>query len=132
MHDVFLNARIALPFCTLWVLLILTNCVKADTDGTSLTPTRPVSGSMSIVLENSSFDPEFLLFDQGETVRFLLHSVDEIHTFTVGDLDIDWSVPKSSMPIEKEFTFNQPGRFEIVCMIYGHEGDGMIGEIVVE
>lgn len=96
------------------------------------TPSSAVDGVISIKLKNSEFQPVQLRFSTGETVKFLLNSTDEIHTFTVEDLGFSWTVPRAAKPLEKEFTFNKPGRYELVCVISGHKAAGMVGEIIID
>lgn len=98
------------------------------------TPTAVESreGSVSVVLKNSAFEPERLRFSAGETVEFNLNSVDEVHTFTVEELGINWVVTKENEPQSYNFVFERPGTYNLVCVIPGHKADGMVGQIVVE
>lgn len=98
------------------------------------TPTAVESreGRVSVVLKNSAFEPERLRFSAGETVEFSLNSVDEVHTFTVEGLDINWVVTKENEPQSYSFVFERPGTYNLVCVIPGHKADGMVGQIVVE
>ena len=82
-------------------------------------------------MRNYLYEPEALQFERGETVEFRLLSVDESHTFTVPDLEVNWVVPKEDEPQVQTFTFNRAGRFRLVCIIPGHEGSGMVGTITV-
>lgn len=82
-------------------------------------------------MRNYLYEPERLQFEVGESVEFRLLSVDELHTFTVREFGINWSVPKGDEPQVETFTFDRPGTFPLVCIIPGHEGFGMVGTITV-
>jgi len=73
-----------------------------------------------------------LRFEAGETVEFGIVSVDELHTFTVRELEINWAFPKKEAPEFRSFTFEKRGTYKLICVIPGHTGSGMAGEIVVE
>ena len=94
--------------------------VGADNDGT-----------LSVVHRNFRFEPERLAFGVGETVVFELRSSDDIHTFTVKELDINWAVRGDAEPQIQSYTFDRPGTFELMCAIPGHQGFGMVGTITV-
>lgn len=85
---------------------------------------------VTVELENYSFNPRNFNLSIGDSVDFTLISMDELHTFTVEGLDIDWSV-SSQEPKENSFTFDQPGKYKLVCIIPPHQGMGMIGTVTV-
>jgi len=100
--------------------------------GPTPTAAEAVDGKLSVVLRNYAFEPERLRFEAGETVEFGLVSTDELHTFTVRELGINWALPKKEEPEFQRFTFEKPGTYKLICAIPGHAGSGMVGEIVVE
>ena len=100
--------------------------------GPTPTAAEAADGKLSVVLRNYAFEPERLRFEAGETVEFGLVSTDELHTFTVRDLGINWALPKTEEPEFRSFTFEKPGTYKLICAIPGHAGSGMVGEIVVE
>jgi plastocyanin len=114
------------------LLLLLASCSNGAKQEPTATPSSAVDGTISVTLKNSKFRPGLLRFSKGESVKFLLNSEDEVHTFSVGGLGLSWVVPKSAQPVVHEFTFDKPGRYELVCVIAGHKADGMVGEIIVE
>lgn len=95
------------------------------------TPAIATDGVLDVEMRNYLYEPEALQFETGETVEFRLLSVDESHTFTVPDLEINWVVPKEDEPQVQTFTFNRAGTFRLVCILPGHEGGGMVGTIAV-
>ena len=109
--------------------------VAAGCGGTAEpTPTaaEAAGGELPVVLRNYAFEPERMRFEAGETVEFGLVSTDELHTFTVRELGINWALPKKEAPEFQSFTFEKAGTYKLICAIPGHEGSGMVGEIVVE
>jgi len=61
-----------------------------------------------------------------------LSSADDVHTFTVKDLDINWTVRESEEPNVQTYTFDRAGTFQLICAIPGHQGFGMVGTIAVQ
>ena len=86
--------------------------------------------SVDVELRNYAFSPRKFEIRQGETVEFVLDSIDILHSFTVEELDIDWHLNKNDDLTEK-FTFDRPGEYRLICIIPGHEVLGMRGTIVV-
>ena len=83
-----------------------------------------------VELDNYSFNPRRFNVSVGDRIDFTLISLDELHTFTIEELDINWAV-SSQEPEKQRFTFDQPGTYELVCIIPPHEGLGMIGTVTV-
>lgn len=102
------------------------------TPGPTPTAAEAAGGELAVVLRNYAFEPERMRFEAGETVEFGLVSTDELHTFTVRELGINWALPKKEAPEFQSFTFEKAGTYKLICAIPGHEGSGMVGEIVVE
>ena len=86
--------------------------------------------SVEVELRNYAFTPRKFEIRQGETIEFVLDSIDILHSFTVEELDIDWHLNQNDELTER-FTFDQPGEYRLVCVIPGHEVLGMRGTIVV-
>lgn len=113
-----------------FVLLILYGCAGDDRrDPVGVTPND--DGTIEVILNNYAYEPERLLFELGESVEFRLTSEDEVHTFTVEELGINWVVPGKAKSQLQVFTFEKAGSFELICTIPGHEGLGMVGIIDV-
>ena len=106
-------------------------CGGGDNNGSDEGARPNENGEMPILLRNFAFEPRTLLFDVGETVEFLLSSADGIHTLTIKDLGIDWTVTGKDKPVTQSFTFDRPGAFRLICRIPGHEGSGMVGTVEV-
>ena len=78
-----------------------------------------VSGSVTIKMEGSTgkykYNPGNLNINSGETVSFKLIGDEELHTFTVEGLGIDWSLsPKETKDVS--FTFKKSGSYNIKCL----------------
>ena len=86
--------------------------------------------SVEVELRNYAFTPRKFEIRQGETVEFVLDSIDILHSFTVEELDIDWHLNQND-ELTEEFTFDRPGEYRLICIIPGHEVLGMRGTIVV-
>lgn len=118
---------------TLFTVLMF--CLLGCSDDSTPEPlvfTEPQNGSIDIILKNSAFVPGNLKFKAGEIVELRLKSTDEAHTFTIEELGVNWMVPKTDSPIVKEFAFNTPGTYRLICIIAGHASAGMVGEVLVQ
>ncbi len=93
------------------------------------TPTT-TSDYATIQLKNFAFVPREPRFQVGKALRLDLKSLDIEHTFTVPDLNINWSV-EGGKTRKETLTFAKPGKFNLVCAIPGHEGAGMVGTVTV-
>lgn len=109
------------------------------------------SGERTVVIdiEHSSFSPDRLEFQSGETVRFVLKNGDPIdHEFIIGDEEVqeihekgteshhgskdgEVSIP-SGTEASTSYTFTEPGTLIIGCHLAGHYDFGMRGEITVQ
>ena len=85
---------------------------------------------LEVDLDNYAFFPREFRFNAGDTVDFVLFSSDDVHTFTVADLGINWVVPGGETQTHRA-TFDQPGLFRVLCTIPTHETLGMVGTITV-
>ena len=114
----------------IFALLTLYGCASGDReDPIGVMPND--DGTIEVILNNYAYEPESLLFELGETVEFRFTSEDEVHTFTVEELGINWVVPGKAKSQLQFFTFEKAGSFELICTIPGHEGLGMVGIIDV-
>ena len=126
-------ARLPLTVALLPVLaLLLASCGGEDPAATwrsaDVLPGEELS--VEVELSNYAFSPRHFELRQGETIEFIMDSVDILHSFTVEELDIDWHVERSDV-ITEQFTFDQPGEYRLICIIPGHEVLGMRGTILV-
>ena len=123
-----------LPLATVLTALVLAACGGGD-DATA-TPSQPTATpggdvtQIGVELKSFRFTPREFEFSVGETVEFDLVATDINHDFTVRDLDIKWALSRGEQKVER-FTFNEAGTFRLICTVPGHEGAGMVGEVVV-
>ena len=130
------------PRCRLFILglasvvtaLVVAACGGGDdATATPAAPTATAGGDITqigVELSSFKFEPGQFEFSVGETVEFDLDATDINHDFTVRDLDIKWVLSRGEQNTER-FTFNEAGTFRLICTVPGHEGAGMVGEIVV-
>lgn len=109
------------------------------------------SGERTVVIdiEHSTFSPQKLEFQKGETVRFVLNNRDPIdHEFIVGDEEVqeihengtegdhrgkDGEVSvRAGEDAETSYTFTESGTLIFGCHLPGHYDYGMRGEIRVQ
>ena len=126
------EARAALVIATAFVLFIGVQACGGETGPTPTAASADADGTLSVLHRNYAFEPKLLSFGVGETVEFQLNSKDEVHTFTVRELGVNWVVTQEAEPQAQSFTFDRPGTYKLICAIPGHEGSGMVGEITVE
>jgi plastocyanin len=74
------------------------------------------------------FEPMDFTFSVGQTVKFILTSENEFHTFTVDALGIDQNVDVGETA-EITHTFTEAGSFDLICI--PHQFVGMVGTISV-
>ncbi len=94
----------------------------------------PSPGARDVQVEGREFyfSPEQVRIGAGETVN--LSFVNEghmFHTLTVPEVGIDLRARPGDR-VAAAFNAPEPGRYELVCTVPGHEDAGMRGEIVVE
>ena len=75
-----------------------------------------------------TFQPDDIDFEVGTTYVLTFNAPNELHTFTVDDLDLDVNI-NAGDPVKFEFTPTQAGTFELICI--PHEALGMVGELTV-
>lgn len=126
------------PCTVLWVLapfmlLVLIGCSAEPADEFTPTPNPTQANTLSrdVSLRNFVFEPGEFNIERGTSIEFRLKSRDIEHTFTVKDLGIDWFIP-GGKTLSQIFTFNQPGEYQLICAIPGHEQAGMAGTIIVQ
>ncbi len=84
--------------------------------------------------EDFEFSPNEIDVEVGETVQFVLNSIDDTHTFTVtpsiGDPEVLFSIEVPAGGTEQvTWTFDQEGEYYFFCEF--HEDEGMWGTITV-
>jgi cytochrome c oxidase subunit 2 len=71
--------------------------------------------------------------NEGDTVRFIVHSSDSKHGFRIKELDVKQEVPKTGDTVTIELVASRPGEFEIACSEWCGKGHkSMKGVLVVK
>lgn len=86
-------------------------------------------GDLEVTMRNTEFDPADVRADAGGGVVI---TNDDLfwHTWTIDELDIDVRIPTGGTR-RVELPLVEPGTYEIVCTIPGHESVGMTGELTL-
>ncbi len=120
------------------VLVLSAACGSDDTEsdsGQSAAQSAAAAAAGSDVLtvsmvgtpSNYKYVPSDFSLQAGDTVSFKLVGDDEFHTFTVDDLDVDWSLsPKETKTFT--FTFDEAGTYKIRCVPHSE----MTGTLTVQ
>jgi plastocyanin len=83
-----------------------------------------------VIADRTAFVPEELVAAAGEVTVAFDNRDYFWHTFTVPELGVDLRVPVGATGL---VTFDaEPGRYDFVCAIPGHEHAGMTGVLIVE
>ena len=96
----------------------------------------PEARTIEVSARNFEFEPDEFHVGVGETVRFVVRSVEGYHTFTVKEskgsteMLINLELFSGVDPVEVTYTFDSPGDYYLYCI--PHEGLGMVGKIEVE
>lgn len=65
-----------------------------------------------------SFDPDPIVVNKGESVKFIVDSVDVVHGFAISSYNIFESDIFPGSPREIEFVANNAGKFETTCSTF--------------
>ena len=88
------------------------------------------AGDISVVTADVKFEPKNLTADAGD-IGIIVKNDDLFwHTLTISDLDENVTVATSGRK-RLQFRDVEPGTYEFVCAIPGHESAGMTGTLVV-
>ena len=80
-----------------------------------------------------SFDPDPIVVNKGESVKFIVDSVDVVHGLTISSYNIFETDIFPGSPREIEFIANDAGKFEVTCSTFCGSGHrNMIGEFIVK
>ena len=111
---------------------------------------RPTDGVVHVSIHFSRFDPERIVVEPGQTVRFVIENTDPIdHEFIVGDERVqlvheegieahhdprpgEVSVPSGAI-VETTYTFPEGGAGSLIfgCHLPGHYDFGMRGTVTI-
>ena len=75
-----------------------------------------------------TFQPDGVDLKVGTTYALTFNAPNELHTFTVDDLNLDINI-SAGEAVVFEFTPTQAGTFDLICL--PHEVLGMVGEVRV-
>jgi plastocyanin len=78
-----------------------------------------------------AFDPDEITVRAGEAIAIVLSSEDDVHDFTIDDLDVHVASDAGSTSIGG-LQVDDPGRHTFYCSVEGHREAGMEGTLVVE
>ena len=114
-------------FCRIaTTVLFLSLLACGDDDG----PTRPKDGKIEMTLSSFEFEPGEIELYPGERVTLTLISVDEAHTFTIDDLNMNVSVP-ALQTVAAEIEVSSVGTYPYYCATPGHREQGRAGVLTV-
>jgi plastocyanin len=91
---------------------------------------EPREGDVEVDLADTRFDPDHIEVPAGPVAFFVDNRDLFWHTFTIEGTDVDVRVAsRGTHRVEVEL---EPGSYDLVCTIPGHESVGMTGTIEVE
>jgi len=86
-----------------------------------------------VTAKKYEWTPSRFEVNEGDTVRFIVHSTDSKHGFGIKELDVKQEVPKSGEPVTIELVASRPGEFQIACSEWCGKGHKtMKGVLVVK
>jgi plastocyanin len=89
----------------------------------------PQEGDVEVDLADTRFDPDHLEVPAGSSAFFVENEDLFWHTFTIEGTDVDVRVAsRGTHRVEADL---EPGTYELVCTIPGHESVGMTGTVEV-
>ncbi len=89
----------------------------------------PQPGDVEVDLEDTAFVPEDVEVPAGPNAFYVVNEDLFWHTFTIEGTDVDVRLP--SRGVRRVEADLEPGTYELVCTIPGHESVGMTGTVVV-
>lgn len=89
----------------------------------------PEAGDVEVVAHDTAFEPDHLEVDAGPTTFYVSNDDLFWHTFSINDTDVD--VALATRGHQRVSVDLEPGTYELVCRVPGHESLGMTGTIVV-
>ena len=84
---------------------------------------------IAVTLSPFKFEPSTITVGRGEPVRFALHNVEGVHTFTIKELNLDITLEEGQVSTSPIVTPAGNGEFRLVCRF--HELSGMVGTLLV-
>ena len=96
--------------------------------------TRAAQGTVrefQVMAKKYEWEPARFEVDEGDTVRFIVHSTDSKHGFGIKALKVKQEVPKSGDPVTIELVASRPGEFEIACSEWCGKGHKTMKGVLV-
>lgn len=128
------TTRVHLSLPVTMVLCLLTGVLtslRASRDPAAQ-ESSPEPRVIEVAAKNYAFEPSTIEVAQGERVRLLVKSGDDLHGFEIKRFKVSKEIPRGGDPVVIEFTADAAGRFPILCSVYCGDGhDGMQGVLVV-
>ncbi len=91
------------------------------------------AADVTLTASEFAFEPGTVTVEEGERVRVVLENMGVLaHNVTIPALDAGTATIQSAKAAVVEFTAPEPGRYEIVCTVPGHEEAGMRATLRVE
>lgn len=95
------------------------------------TPVADDARHVAVAGRSFAFEPEEVTVQAGEAIAIVLRSEDDVHDFTVDDLEVHVTADSGSTSIGG-LQVDDPGRYTFYCSVEGHREAGMEGTLVVE
>lgn len=89
----------------------------------------PEDGDVEVVAHDTAFEPDRLGVAAGPTTFYISNDDLFWHTFSINDTDVD--VRLATRGHQRVGVDLEPGTYEFVCRVPGHESLGMTGTLVV-
>lgn len=89
----------------------------------------PEAGDVVVVAHDAAFEPDQLEVEAGPTTFFVSNEDLFWHTFSIRGADVD--VRLATRGHQRASADLEPGTYEFVCRVPGHESLGMTGTLVV-
>lgn len=89
----------------------------------------PQAGDVEVVAHDAAFEPDHLEVESGPTTFYVSNEDLFWHTFSIRGADVD--VRLATRGHRRVSTDLEPGTYEFVCRVPGHESLGMTGTLVV-
>lgn len=104
-----------------------------DEDGVPVTEIilgEPADVTVDMTVTNFAFSPNVINASPGDEVQVNFNSATGVHTFTIDEIDINFSIAQGESLIFT--TPDEPGEYAFYCDIGSHRSLGLEGTLIVE
>lgn len=84
-----------------------------------------------VTAKKYEWEPARFEVNEGDTVRFTVHSTDSKHGFGIKALKVKQEIPKSGDAVTIELVASRPGEFEIACSEWCGKGHKKMKGVLV-